>query len=131
MSNIFCSCGILLNDNNETLLLSRNHKKYLKSYYEFPGGKVENGENFYLTIIRELKEELNIILSEKQIKPFKFVQYKYSKFNLIMHSFIIKQWSGNIENIENTEIKWIKIKKLSRARLLPGNKDLIGALKIF
>ena len=40
----------LLNDNNETLLLSRNHKKYLKSYYEFPGGKVENGEDFYLFI---------------------------------------------------------------------------------
>lgn len=131
MNNIFCACGILLDRNDKTLLLSRDHKEYLKSYYEFPGGKVKNGENFYSAIARELNEELSINVNNKQISPFKLIQYKYSKFNLIMHSFIIKKWSGNLISLENVNLNWVDIKSLSKANLLPGNKELVRLLKNF
>ena len=94
MNNVFCTSGILLNEKNQTLILSRTQKKFLKTYYEFPGGKVENNENFYSALIRELSEELKINVSENSLKPFQFVQYKYSKFNLIMHTFTIRKWNG-------------------------------------
>ena len=129
MNNVFCTSGILLNKKNQTLILSRNHKKYLKSYYEFPGGKVENSENFYSALVREMFEELKINVRENNLKPFQFVQYKYSKFNLIMHSFIIRRWYGNISTSKNINSKWIDIKKLSHAQLLPGNKSIISSLK--
>ena len=129
MKNVFCTSGILLNKKNQTLILSRNHKKYLKSYYEFPGGKVENSENFYSALVREMFEELKINVRENNLKPFQFVQYKYSKFNLIMHSFIIRRWYGNISTSKNINSKWINIKKLSHAQLLPGNKSIISSLK--
>ena len=64
MNNVFCASGILLNKKNQTLILSRKHKKYLKSYYEFPGGKVENSENFYSALVREMCEELKINVSK-------------------------------------------------------------------
>ena len=129
MNNVFCTSGILLNKKNQTLILSRKHKKYLKSYYEFPGGKVENSENFYSALVREMFEELKINVRENNLKPFQFVQYKYSKFNLIMHSFIIRRWYGNISTSKNINSKWINIKKLSHAQLLPGNKSIISSLK--
>ena len=129
MNNIFCSCGILLNQKNQTLILSRNHKDFLKSYYEFPGGKVENSENFYSALIRELYEELAIHVNEISLEPFHLIQHRYSKFNLIMHSFIIRKWYGNISSSENVKFRWINIKKLSKAKLLPGNKSLIRSIK--
>ena len=129
MNNVFCASGILLNKKHQTLILSRKHKKYLKSYYEFPGGKVENSENFYSALVREMFEELKINVRENNLKPFQFVQYKYSKFNLIMHSFIIRRWYGNISTSKNINSKWIDIKKLSYAQLLPGNKSIISSLK--
>ena len=129
MNNIFCSCGILLNQKNQTLILSRKHKDFLKSYYEFPGGKVENSENFYSALIRELYEELAIHVNEINLKPFHLIQHRYSKFNLIMHSFIIRKWYGNISSSENVKFRWINIKKLSKAKLLPGNKSLIRSIK--
>ena len=129
MNNIFCSCGILLNQKNQTLILSRKHKDFLKSYYEFPGGKVENSENFYSALIRELYEELAIHVNENNLKPFHLTQHRYSKFNLIMHSFIIRKWYGNISISENVKFRWINIKKLPKANLLPGNKSLIRSIK--
>ena len=99
MKNVFCSCGILLNKKKQTLILSRNHKELLKSYYEFPGGKVENSENFYSALSRELYEELDINVNENNLKPFQFIQHRYSRFNLIMHSFIIRKWYGNISSL--------------------------------
>ena len=131
MNNVFCASGILLNKKNQTLILSRKHKKYLKSYYEFPGGKVENSENFYSALVREMYEELKINVRENSLKPFHFVQYKYSKFNLIMHSFIIRRWHGNISTSKNINFKWIDIQKLSYEQLLPGNKSIISSLKNF
>ena len=129
MNNVFCTSGILLNKKNQTLILSRKHKKFLKSYYEFPGGKVENNENFYSALVREMFEELKINVRENSLNPFQFVQYKYSKFNLIMYSFIIRRWHGNISTSKNINFKWIDIKKLSHAKLLPGNKSIISSLK--
>ena len=129
MKNVFCSCGILLNQKNQTLILSRNHKEFLKSYNEFPGGKVENSENFYSALIRELSEELAINVNENNLKPFQFIQHKYSSFNLIMHSFIIRKWYGNISISENINFRWVNTKELSKAKLLPGNKSLVKLIK--
>lgn len=129
MNNVFCTSGILLNEKNQTLILSRTQKKFLKTYYEFPGGKVENNENFYSALIRELSEELKINVSENSLKPFQFVQYKYSKFNLIMHTFTIRKWNGNISTAKKINFKWIDIKKLSQTKLLPGNKSIIKSLR--
>ena len=85
MKNVFCSCGILLNQKNQTLILSRKHKEFLKLYYEFPGGKVENSENFYSALSRELYEELAINVNENSLKPFKFIQHRYIRFLSLIH----------------------------------------------
>ena len=72
----------LINDVNEVLLSKRPNNKHLSGYWEFPGGKVENGEVPESALIREIKEELNIDVNNKCIAPLSFSEYDYKEFQL-------------------------------------------------
>ena len=126
MKTIFCSSAILENKKSEILINSRIKKNYLKSYWEFPGGKVKNGENFYDAIKRELFEELSIDI----INPvhFYFTKYSYSKFNLIMHIFKIEKWYGDIISVDGEQLKWVNRMMLKKSKLLHGNTEIVQLL---
>ena len=128
MKTIFCSSGIITNKNKEILINSRKNKKILKSYWEFPGGKLKSSENFYHALVREAKEELNIKIEISNIVPLIFVRHKYRDFHLFMHVFKVKKWSGDISSYDNEELKWVKSSKLKRQKILPANKDIIKLL---
>jgi len=128
MRTIFCSSGIILNNNKEILINSRKNKNFLKSYWEFPGGKLKNTENFYQALVREVKEELNIKIKISDIVPLTFVRHKYRNFHLFMHVFKVKKWSGDISSYDNEELKWVKSSKLKQQKILPANKDIIKLL---
>ena len=128
MKTIFCSSGIITNKNKEILINSRKNKKILKSYWEFPGGKLKSSENFYHALVREAKEELNIKIEISNIVPLIFIRHKYRDFHLFMHVFKVKKWSGDISSYDNEELKWVKSSKLKRQKILPANKDIIKLL---
>ena len=128
MRTIFCSSGIILNKNKEILINSRKNKNFLKSYWEFPGGKLKNTENFYQALVREVKEEVNIKIKISDIVPLTFVRHKYRNFHLFMHVFKVKKWSGDISSYDNEELKWVKSSKLKQQKILPANKDIIKLL---
>ena len=128
MKTIFCACAILENNDSKILISSRRKKNYLKSYWEFPGGKLMNGENFYQAIKRELFEELSINIIN--VDHFCFTKYSYSKFNLIMHTFKIHKWHGDIESMDGEQLKWIDKKMLKKSKLLHGNSEIIKLLFI-
>ena len=128
MKTIFCACAILENKDSEILISSRTQKDYLKSYWEFPGGKLMNGENFYQAIKRELLEELSINILK--FEHFCFTTYSYSKFNLIMHTFKINKWHGNIISLDGEKLKWVNKKVLKKSKLLSGNLKIVKSLFI-
>ena len=126
MKTIFCACAILENKKSEILINSRIKKNNLKSYWEFPGGKLKNGENFYDAIKRELFEELSIDI----INPvhFYFTKYSYSEFNLIMHIFKIEKWYGDIISMDGEQLKWVNRMMLKKLKLLHGNAEIVQLL---
>ena len=126
MKTIFCACAILENKKSEILINSRIKKNNLKSYWEFPGGKLKNGENFYDAIKRELFEELSIDI----INPvhFYFTKYSYSEFNLIMHIFKIEKWYGDIISMDGEQLKWVNRMMLKKLKLLDGNAEIVQLL---
>ena len=128
MRTIFSSSGIILNKNKEILITSRKNKKILKSYWEFPGGKLKNTENFYQALVREIKEELNIKIEISNIVPLIFVSHKYRDFHLFMHVFKVKKWFGDISSHDHEELKWAKPRKLNQENMLPANKDIVKLL---
>lgn len=99
-------------DGEKILCVQRGENKYpyISKKYEFPGGKIEPGESLEQTVVREIKEELNM----KILPQTKFVtiKHEYPDFNLIMHSFKCHCSNTNMKLTEHIDFKWLPINQL-------------------
>lgn len=122
--------GAVLVKNNKVILTKRSST--CKSYpdkFEFPGGKVEKGENLKQALVRELKEELNIDVEIKNIADFEKNNLKINNLSLTL--FIVNQWNGNIILDPDIHSKMIDIdfKELSSVEdLIETDKLLVRDL---
>lgn len=89
----------------------KNKLHYISGKFEFPGGKIEEGETKEEALHRELLEELNI---SPKIKSFLLtVVHEYPDFELTMHSFICEVDSKELTLNEHVDQKWLKINELT------------------
>jgi 8-oxo-dGTP diphosphatase len=88
----------------------KNKYPYISEKFEFPGGKIEDGESKEDALHRELLEELN--LSTKIKSSFLTVVHQYPDFELTMHSFICEVERKNLTLREHIDQKWLKINEL-------------------
>jgi 8-oxo-dGTP diphosphatase len=98
--------------NDKILCVQRGENKfdYISKKYEFPGGKMEEGETKKQTIIREIKEELNMdIIPGEELKT---EEHEYPDFILTMHSFISVCLSTEVYLTEHIDYKWLSISEL-------------------
>ena len=96
--------------------------------WEFPGGKVESGENLEQALQRELAEELGIRIG----KPAEFRRYRYmyeTGFEVDLSFFLIGEYSGQLENKAFQEIAWASPGELSEFDFLEGDRPVIEALQ--
>ena len=93
--------------NNKILCVQRGENKlpYISKKFEFPGGKIEEGETKEETIKREIKEELNMDINVKD--EFITVNHQYPDFNLTMHSFICECDIPELTLTEHIDYKWL------------------------
>ncbi len=94
-----------------------------KDWWEFPGGKMEDGESPEVALIREIKEELS---TEIQIEKFLYtVEWDYPKFHLTMHCFICSLLEEALHLNEHEAAKWLSINDIYSVDWLPADKLLI------
>ena len=98
-----------------------------KGYWEFPGGKIEDGETPQEALIREIKEELDVDISVG--KMIKTIEYDYPEFHLSMDCFWCELVSGEIELKEHEDAKWLDKSNIDSVNWLPADLDLINSLK--
>jgi len=89
----------------------KNKFHYISEKFEFPGGKIEEGETKEKALHRELLEELNIVPKIKSF--FLTVVHEYPDFELTMHSFLCAVDSKELTLNEHIDYKWLEIKELT------------------
>ncbi len=128
------SAGVVFCDGN-LLCMQRNYSKfnYISYKFEFPGGKVELGEDPQTALIREFKEELDANISTSNIHELGTFTHKYPDFSITLHVFIIFVNNFTFTRKEHIDQKWLKIDDLQSLdwaeadrKILP---DLISYLK--
>lgn len=97
--------AIIVND-NKILCVQRGESKlpYISKKYEFPGGKIENGETKEDALIREIGEELSLEIHS--LKHYLTVEHTYPDFKIIMHSYKCKVDIPMLKLSEHIDFKW-------------------------
>ena len=119
----------LINNENEILLSKRPKKKHLSGFWEFPGGKVDEGETPEKALIREVKEELNIDINDKCIAPLSFSEFDYKNFQLLLLLYVCRRWDGEPMSMESNKLEWVKPNMLRAYRMPPADDALIYSLQ--
>ena len=127
MKVIVVAACALVDADGRVLLAQRPEGKPMSGLWEFPGGKVETGERPEETLIRELEEELGIVVKEACLAPLTFASHTYPDFHLLMPLFLCRRWRGTVAPHEGQELLWVKPAELG-AYAMPLADEPLKAL---
>lgn len=118
----------IIQHNDKILCVQRGENKlpYISKKYEFPGGKIEQGESKEETIKREIREELNMEISV--IKEFITVNHEYPDFILTMHSYICSCENTSVTLTEHIDYKWLSIGEMEELDWAAADIPIVNKL---
>lgn len=118
----------LIDVDGRILLAQRPEGRPMAGLWEFPGGKIEAGERPEHTLIRELKEELDIDVKEACLAPLTFASHAYDDFHLMMPLYVCRRWDGLAKAMEGQQLAWVRPNKLRDYPMPPADIPLIPHL---
>jgi 8-oxo-dGTP diphosphatase len=118
----------LVDADGRVLLAQRPAGKTMAGLWEFPGGKVEAGERPEDSLIRELKEELGIVVKEACLAPLTFASHAYPDFHLLMPLFVCRRWDGTVTPREGQRLAWVRPNRLRDYPMPPADEPLVAHL---
>ena len=121
----------LVDADHRVLIAQRPEGKSMAGLWEFPGGKVEAGETPEMALVRELKEELGIDITESCLAPFTFASFTYDDFHLMMPLYLCRVWKGEITPMEGQQVKWVRPIRLGDYPMPPADVPLVAMLRDF
>ena len=129
MKTILVVAVVLIDRDWRVLLSQRPSGKSMAGLWEFPGGKVENGEIPEEALIRELKEELGIDTWCSCLAPLSFASHSYEDFHLLMPVFVCRKWVGSPTPMEGQALKWVNRDKLKDYPMPPADIPIIAVIR--
>ena len=129
MKRLLVSAVALIDADGRVLMAKRPEGKSLAGLWEFPGGKVEEGERLEDALIRELKEELGIDVEHSCLAPLSFASHTYEDFHLLMPLYVCRRWKGLPQPLEGQELKWVRAADLRALPMPPADLPLIPHLE--
>ncbi len=125
---LVAACALVDRD-GRVLLARRPQDKDHAGLWEFPGGKVEQGETIEQALVRELREELGIEPCETCLQPFAFATHTHGDQQLLMPLFVCRQWDGFARPHEGQAIKWVRPQDMHGIDMPPADIPLAGEIR--
>jgi 8-oxo-dGTP diphosphatase len=111
------------------LIAQRPKGKHLAGGWEFPGGKLEPGEERVAGLARELREELGIIMATTP-RPLIRVRHAYPSREVLLDIWVVKRFSGEPRGLDGQSLRWCTQDELAATELLPADKPIVAALRL-
>ena len=119
--------GILLDEDGRVLVTERIGDHSFAGLWEFPGGKIEDGEDSLSALGRELREELGIEIVEQSL--FMSLDHDYADRSVSIDFYLIKHWRNTPVGRDGQALMWILPEELAEDLLLPADAPVIEALR--
>ena len=116
----------IIRKENKIFATQRGYGEW-KDWWEFPGGKIEQGETPEEALIREISEELSTEINVDEL--FSTVDYDYPKFHLTMHCYLCTLQTNAMHLNEHESARWLAKDELDSVKWLPADKSIIDKLK--
>lgn len=126
---VLVAAAALLDEDNRVLIAQRPAGKPMAGLWEFPGGKIHDGETPEAALIRELHEELGIDIKAACLAPFTFASHRYPEFHLLMPLYLCRKWRGTIVPREGQTLKWVRANRLTDYPMPPADVPLVAMLR--
>ncbi|MFZ9132982.1 MAG: 8-oxo-dGTP diphosphatase MutT [Gemmobacter sp.] len=129
MKLVLVAAVALIDAEGRVLIAERPEGRSMAGMWEFPGGKIEQGETPEAALIRELHEELGIETWASCLAPLSFASHAYPDFHLLMPLFACRRWQGIATPREGQRLRWVHARDLSRYPMPPADLPLIPILR--
>ncbi len=129
LKTVLVVAAALIDADGRVLIAQRPEGKSMAGLWEFPGGKVDDGELPETALVRELREELDIDLTETCLAPFTFASHAYEDFHLLMPLYLCRMWHGNPRPTEGQQLKWVPPVRLGDYAMPPADAPLVAMLR--
>jgi mutator protein MutT len=110
------------------LIAQRPAGKHLAGGWEFPGGKLEPGEDRRVGLARELREELGISITTP--RPLIRVRHSYDYGDVLIDMWVVRQYSGDPKGLDGQALRWCTQEELESVELLPADAPIVAALRL-
>jgi mutator protein MutT len=119
----------LIDAQGRVLIAQRPKGKHLAGGWEFPGGKLEPGEDRRSGLARELREELGITLIAPA-RPLIRVRHSYEFGEVLIDMWVVKRYSGEPSGLDGQALRWVSPDELETVDLLPADGPIVAALRL-
>ena len=114
-------------DNKTRIFATQRGYGDYKDWWEFPGGKIEEGESPQSALVREIREELDTEIEVRDL--IDVIDYDYPEFHLHMHCFWATVKSGHLSLLEHEAARWVTREDISELGWLPADEGLVDKIK--
>ena len=118
----------LADSEGRILLQQRAEGRAMAGLWEFPGGKVEEGERPEPALVRELAEELGIGVDEAALRPAAFASADNGGRHMLLLLYLCREWSGEPQALDAAALQWVRPAEMHALAMPPADAPLIPLL---